>query len=73
MPNKKKMKQNKAMAAKRRRVNTLKTLIVFAAVILLFTSVTFNLVMVVKVLHLDRQIGKLYSDSAVTVQNTLYL
>lgn len=73
MPNKKKMEANKAMAAKRRRVNALKTLIIVAVVILLFTSVIFNFAMVMKVLHLDNQIDKLYSESVVRTQNTLYL
>lgn len=73
MPNKGKMDANKTKAAKRKRVNTLKSLIIVAVVILLFTSVTFNLVMVMKVLHLNNQISNLYSDCTVTVQNTLYL
>lgn len=74
MTENKKKEMNKAQAAKRKRVNTLKSLIVFAAVILLLTSVVLNFVMVIKVLHLNNQIDKLYSiERVVEVPNTTNL
>lgn len=74
MAENKKKEMNKAQTAKRKRVNTLKSLIVFAAVILLFTSVILNFIMVMKVLHLNNQIDKLYStEHTVEVLNTFNL
>lgn len=54
-------------AAKRKRVNRLKRIIVAGAVILLLTSVILNFVLVFKVLHLESQINQLYSLSHVQV------
>lgn len=61
-------------ASKRKRVNRLKSLIVFAAVVLLFTSVILNFVLVFKVLRLEGQIDKLYSHNDVVItQDILYM
>lgn len=55
--NKKNSKQNK----RRMRVNRIKSCIVVFAVILLFTSVILNFVLMFKVMHLEGQIDQLYS------------
>ncbi len=75
MPASKKRKAvNTVQAHRRKRVNHLKTIIVAGAVILLFTSVILNFVLVFKVLHLENQIDKLYSEASVNViQNSFYL
>lgn len=68
---KKKKEMYNIQSAKRKRVNRLKTVIVAGAIILLFTSVILNFLLVFKVLHLESQIDTLYS---VTItQDNLYL
>lgn len=68
----KKMHNNKA--SRRKRVNRLKSLIVIAAVILLFTSVILNFVLVFKVLKLEYQIDRIYSQNDITItQDFLYM
>ena len=57
-------------AAKRKRINRLKSLIIIGAVILLFTSVILNCVLVFKVLHLEKQIDQLYSVNMEVCMNT---
>ena len=70
--NNKKMHNKKA--ARRNRVNRLKSLIVLAAVILLFSSVILNFLLVFKVLKLEEQVDKLYSQNNVVVtQDILYM
>ena len=69
-----KQKMNAQKAARRKRVNRLKSLIVVVAVVLLFTSVALNFALVFKVLKLEEQIDKLYSQYNVTVtEDTLYM
>lgn len=53
--------------ARRNRVNRIKSFIIFAAVLLLFTSVILNVVLVFKVLKLEGQIDKLYSQNYTVV------
>ncbi len=70
--NTKEVHNNKA--SKRKRVNRLKTVIVFAAVILLFTSVILNFALVFKVLKLEGQIDRIYSqNNAIVTQDFLYM
>ncbi len=57
--NRKKSKQTK----RRIRINRMKSFIVFFAVILLFTSVILNFILMVKVMHLEGQIEQLYSTT----------
>lgn len=57
----KKNKENTDQTARRKRVNRFKTLIIFMALILLFTSVILNFALAIRVLHLEDQIDKLYS------------
>ncbi|MCM1156896.1 MAG: hypothetical protein NC300_01370 [Bacteroidales bacterium] len=75
MPAEKKKKDTKNIQAKKRkRVNRLKMMIVAGAVILLFTSVFLNAILVIKVLHLENQIEHLYSEVPVSyMQNPLDL
>lgn len=69
-----KQKMSPQKAARRKRVNRLKSLIVIVAVILLFTSVALNFALVFKVLKLEEQIDKLYSQYNVTVtEDILYI
>lgn len=71
--NNKNNKQNKK-AARRNRVNRIKSLIVVMAVILLFTSVILNFLLVFKVLKLEKQVDKLYTQNRVIVaQDFLYM
>lgn len=71
MPADKKKKEiSNKQTAKRKRVNRLKSLIIFGAVILLFTSVILNFVLVFKVLHLEKQINQLYSVNTEIYMNT---
>ncbi len=63
MPASKKTKKvHNKKSERRNRVNRLKSLIVFVAVILLFTSVALNFMLVFKVLKLEGQIDKIYSQ-----------
>lgn len=63
MPASKKTKKNHdKKSIRRNRVNRLKSLIVFAAIVLLFTSVILNFMLVFKVLKLEGQIDKIYSQ-----------
>ncbi|MBQ4057731.1 MAG: hypothetical protein IJD40_02225 [Lachnospiraceae bacterium] len=64
--NTKEVHNNKA--SRRNRVNQIKSLIVFAAVLLLFTSVILNVILVFKVLKLEGQIDKLYSQNYTVVK-----
>lgn len=67
-------KENTNQAARRKRVNRFKTFIVFVALVLLFTSVLLNFFLAIKVLHLESQIDKLYSEVQIeTMQNLTYL
>ncbi|MDE6435306.1 MAG: hypothetical protein K2L07_13875 [Lachnospiraceae bacterium] len=50
-----------AQTKRRKRVNRLKTLIVFLAVLLLLASVILNFVLVFKVFELQNKVDKLYS------------
>ena len=59
-------KQNKK-ASQRKRVNRLKTLIVFGAVVLLFSSVILNFVLIMKVLKLEGKINQIYSQNHIVV------
>lgn len=59
---KKTNKENTDQAARRKRVNRFKTLIVLVALVLLFTSVILNFALAIRVLHLESQIDKLYSE-----------
>ena len=71
---KKKKEMHNTKASRRKRVNRLKTVIVAGAVILLFTSVIMNIVLVFKILHLENQIDKLYSvTETVIMQDNMYL
>lgn len=71
---KKTNKENTEQAARRKRVNRFKTLIVIFALVLLFTSVILNFVLAIKVLHLESQIDQLYSEVRTeTTQNLTYL
>ena len=70
--NKEKKEGNTTQASRRSRVNRLKSMILIGAAILLFTSVILNFALVIKVLHLENQIDKLYSDTQVFVtQDTM--
>lgn len=69
--NNKKKDTKRIQAAKRKRVNRLKKIIVAGAVILLLTSVILNFVLVFKVLHLESQINQLYSLSFVPALQNL--
>lgn len=51
---------------KRKRVNRIKYFIILCAVILLFTSVILNFVLMFKVLHLEEQMNQLYSFFEIT-------
>ena len=64
--NRKKERDN-AQLAKRKRVNRFKTIIVAGVVILIGTSVILNIILVFKVLHLESQINKLYSQNSVVI------
>lgn len=66
-------KHNKK-ASKRKRVNRMKTLIVFAAVFLLFSSVILNFVLIMKVLKLENKINQIYSQNhIVMIEKQLYI
>lgn len=70
--NTKEVRNNKA--SKRKRVNRLKSLIVLAAVILLFISVILNFALVFKVLKLEGQIDQIYSQSnTIVTKDFLYM
>lgn len=72
MPANKKNKDIKNIqAAKRKRVNRIKSFIIAGAVILLFTSVILNIILVFKVLHLESQMDQLYSANSVFVVQEL--
>lgn len=64
-------KENTNQAARRKRVNRFKTLIVFLALVLLFASVILNFFLAIKVLHLESQIDKLYSGVQTETMQTL--
>lgn len=51
----------KNLKKKRKRVNRIKYFIIFFAVILLFTSVILNFVLMFKVMHLEEEMNQLYS------------
>lgn len=72
MPANKKNRDTKNIqATKRKRVNRMKSFIIAGAVILLFTSVILNFILVFKVLHLESQIDQLYSVNSVSVVQEL--
>jgi flagellar basal body-associated protein FliL len=58
---------NSAQDKRRKRVSRIKTLIIVAAVILLLASVVLNIVLLIKVFHLQDQVDKLYSFAPVMV------
>ncbi len=61
-------------ASKRKRVNRLKTLIVIGAVVLLFSSVILNFVLIMKVLKLEGKINQIYSQNQIVVmENQVYI
>lgn len=73
MPANNKRKDTKRIqAAKRKRVNRLKRIIVAGAVILLLTSVILNFILVFKVLHMESQINQLYSLNFLQVLRNLW-
>lgn len=57
---------------KRKRINRMKSIIVGAAVLLLFVSVVLNIVLIFKVFSLEQQVDKLYSDQIPTVSELQY-
>lgn len=57
---------------KRKRINRMKSVIVGAAVLLLFVSVVLNIVLIFKVFSLEQQVDKLYSDQISTVSELQY-
>lgn len=59
---KKKNKENSDQAVRRKRVNRMKTFIILIALVLLFASVVLNFALAFRVLHLESQIDKLYSE-----------
>lgn len=61
MSNQKQTTQKQRMA-RNRRVQRMKQFIIVCAVLLLLSSVVLNLVLVIKVMHLQDQIDKLYSS-----------
>lgn len=61
MSNQKQTTQKQRMA-RNRRVQRMKQFIIACAVLLLISSVVLNLVLVIKVMHLQDQINKLYSS-----------
>lgn len=65
--------QGKNKQNKRKRVNRMKSLIIVLAVILLFTSVVLNFALVLKVLHLEQQVSRLYSDSQFVVSRDIII
>lgn len=69
--NKKRKEGNTTQASRRSRVNHLKTMILIGAVILLFTSVILNFALMIKVLHLENQIDRLYSETQILVTQTM--
>lgn len=75
MPANKKTKEtHNARTSRRKRVNCLKSMIVAGAVILLFTSVALNFLLLFKVLQLESQIDKLYSQTDMVItQDSMYL
>lgn len=71
---KKKKEMHNVKESRRKRVKRLKTMIVAGAVILLFASVILNFVLLFKVLRLEGQIDKLYSQTNIAItQDDLYL
>ena len=58
---------NSLQASRRKRVNHIKMIIVIGAVVLIFTSVILNIVLVFKILHLEKQVDILYSQTPVVV------
>ncbi|MGN0497284.1 MAG: hypothetical protein ACI4GW_13745 [Lachnospiraceae bacterium] len=54
---------NQKQIKKRKRVNRIKSFIVLCAILLLFSSVILNFVLMFKVMHLENQIDHLYSIS----------
>lgn len=66
--------RDNTQSSRRKRVNRFKAMIVIGAVVLICTSVLLNIVLVFKVLHLENEIDKLYSQTpAVVTQNNIYL
>ena len=61
MSNQKQTTQKQRMA-RNRRVQRMKQFIIVCAVLLLLSSVVLNLVLVIKVMHLQDKIDKLYSS-----------
>lgn len=64
MEKKKHTTQNQ-MIVRSRRVKRMKQFILASAVLLLLASVTLNLVLVFKVMHLEGQIDRLYSSTQI--------
>jgi len=72
--NRKETDRKNTQLSRRKRVNRFKTMIIIGAVVLICTSVLLNIVLVFKVLHLENEIDKLYSQTPVVVtQNNIYL
>lgn len=72
--NRKETDRKNTQLSRRKRVNCFKTMIIIGAVVLICTSVLLNIVLVFKVLHLENEIDKLYSQTPVVVtQNNIYL
>lgn len=63
----KKKEGNTLQASRRKRVHCIKTIIIIGAVVLIFTSVILNIVLVFKILHLEKQVDILYSQTPVVV------
>lgn len=60
-------KSDNIQSKRKKRVNRLKTMIVFMAVFLLLASVILNFVLVFKVFELQSKVDKLYSMAQVPV------
>ena len=57
---------------KRKRVNRMKSIIVAAAILLLFVSAILNIVLIFKVFSLEQQVDKLYSNQTQTAVELQY-
>lgn len=67
----KKNKGNTEQARRRKRVNRMKSIIVFLAIVLLFASVILNIILAVKVWSLESRIDDLYSEVHIETVQTL--
>lgn len=74
LANETRTKVNHLEVTRRKRVRRMKMMILTGVVILLFTSVIINFVLIFKVLHFEKKIHKLYSnENTVIVQEQTHI